>query len=159
METEKIASYLATHDYILLNVKPEELEKDGGLRYFQLLEAVGAKREYLLKFCSRVEINFPGYEAELWTAPLPRLFVEKLSEKLPYLFFLAEKKGDTLKNLLILACATGEKSQDDMALDQKKYQDFLHKQLVNVLHISAQIGLPPEQAEDTINEINAYYGL
>ena len=86
-------------------------------------------------------------------------FVQKLGEAFPYLFFLAEKEGETLKLLVMLTCQSDQVQGDNLSLDPEKFSNYLKKQLKGLLLLSEKAGLSPENAQGMIQDIHGYFGL
>lgn len=161
MEEEKIRSYLERQDFIGFQVHQEELDHPERLqRYFQLLEMVGSQPALARKFCSRWGLSFVGDCGEaLWENKKAVAFVRKLGETFPFLFFLAEKEGETLKLLVMLTCQSDKLEGDNLSLDPEKFNGFLKNQLKGLLLLSQKAGLSPENAQGLIQNIYEYFGL
>lgn len=160
MDKTKIESYLTTHEYISLGITKDELLQDGGARYFNLLEEVIHKDEYLKKFCGKLFMGFKGYtEEEMWQAKEIHSFVQKLNEIVPCLFYLAEKENQTLKLLMIFQCFSGETSGEDMGLDKTKFDSYLKSQLKEIILCSQKVGFSPDHAQSIINDVYSYFGI
>ena len=160
MTREQIEAYLQKNDYITLGVTKEELEKDGGARYFELVALLEQNTLYGRKFCGKMHLSFKNFaDEELWKSQKAREFVQKLAEKFPCLFFLAEKEQATLKLLTILACANGETQKEDLALDKDKFNSFLQAQLRGIVQMSQKVGFSPEMAQSLMDEVYAYFGI
>ena len=61
MTKEQIEAYLQKNDYITLGVTKEELEKDGGARYFELLTLLEQNTLYGRKFCGKMHLSFKNF--------------------------------------------------------------------------------------------------
>lgn len=161
MEEEKIRSYLERQDFIGFQVHQEELDHPDELqRYFQLLGLVGSQPALARKFCGRWGLSFAeDCGPALWESQGAVDFVQKLGEAFPYLFFLAEKEGETLKLLVMLTCQSDQVQGDNLSLDPEKFSNYLKKQLKGLLLLSEKAGLSPENAQGMIQDIYGYFGL
>ena len=86
-------------------------------------------------------------------------FVKKLGEIFPFLFYLAEKEGETLKLLVMLTCRSDKLEGDNLSLDREKFNAYLKQQLKGLLFMSEKTGLSPENAQSLIQGVYAYFGL
>lgn len=82
-----------------------------------------------------------------------------MADAFPFLFFLAEKEGETLKLLVMLTCQSDRVEGDNLSLDPEKFNRFLKQQLKGLLLLSEKAGLSPENAQGLIQNIYEYFGL
>ena len=161
MDEEKIRSYLERQDFIGFQVHQAELDHPEQLqRYFRLLDYVGSQTALARKFCGRWGLSF-GEDCgpALWENQGAVEFVRKLGEAFPFLFFLAEKEGETLKLLVMHSCKSDRLEGDNLSLDPEKFNGYLKKQLKGLLQLSEKTGLSPENAQGMIQNIYEYFGL
>lgn len=161
MDEEMLKQYLDGQDYIRLQVRQAELAAPQGTdRYFALLAYIGVHPEYARKFCGRLLLTFhEDCGSYLWENEKAREFVRKLAREFPFLLYLAEKEGETLKLLAILACADTTLEGDNLSMDKKRFEAFLKQQLKGLLLMCEKTGLSPENAQSLIEGIYAYFGL
>lgn len=161
MDEAVVKRYLDGQEYIRFQVKQAELEdRQGTERYFALLTYVGMHPVYARKFCSRFFLSFhEDCGKAIWANEKARDFVRRLAETFPYLLYLAEKEGETLKLLAILACANTDLEGDNLSMDKKRFETFLKQQLRGLLFLCEKTGLSPENAQSLIEGIYEYFGL
>lgn len=63
-----------------------------------------------------------------------------MADAFPFLFFLAEKEGETLKLLVMLTCQSDRVEGDNLSLDPEKFNRFLKQQLKGLLLLSEKRG-------------------
>ena len=161
MDEAMLEDYLAGQEYIRFRIRAAELAAPGGTdRYFALLAYVGMHPAYAKKFCSRLLLSFhEDCGTAIWTNENARAFVRKLAETFPYLLYLAEKEGETLKLLAILACADTTGEGENLSMDKGRFEAFMKQQLRGLLLMCEKTGLSPENAQSMIEGIYAYFGL
>lgn len=161
MEEKQLQAYLEKQDFIGFQVHEAELEQPEGTdRYFQLLDYVGSHPQWAKKFCSRWGLSFHEDCGQyLWENPKAVEFVKKLGEAFPFLFYLAEKEGETLKLLVMLTCRSDKLEGDNLSLDRDKFNAYLKQQLKGLLFMSERTGLSPENAQSLIQCVYEYFGL
>lgn len=160
MSTNDLKEFLDTHSYIAFRVSKEEMEQGITGRYFDLLSYVGSHKEYAAKFCGEFALEFAGFTAqEIWQAKEARSFVRRLNAEFPFMFYLSEKQGETLKILTILECSEGKLEGDNLALDQEKFGTYLKKQLEGIVNMCQEVGYSPEEAESMINQVYKYFNI
>jgi len=158
--TKNIEQYLNTQPYIRFSISKEELESKNIQRYFALLTYVGQHPTYAKKFCGKFLLSFRNFtQAELFHSCVVRKFVRELNSSFPFLFFLAEKEGETLKLLTILECSTGENKEENFALDQRRFATYLKAQTVGLIKMADLAGFTSAQAQLIIKQVQAYFGL
>jgi hypothetical protein len=160
MEVQMIEKYLDTHSRIYFHVHQAELDDPENIsRYFELLAYLEKHPQRAGQFCNALELSFdPDCGEHLWKNEKVVSFVRQLTS-FPFLFFLAEKEGDTLKFLAALSCCSGEKAGDNLALDAEKFHQLLQQQMKGLLVMSQAAGFSPENAQSLMDCIFAYYGL
>ena len=160
MATEDIEEYLANHSYIAFRVSREELEQGITGRYFDLLSYVGQHKEYAGKFCGEFALEFEGFTPqEIWQGQETHSFVRRLNAEFPFMFYLAEKQGPTLKLLTILECSDGKLQGDNMALDEEKFGKYLKTQLEGLINMCQWVGYSPEEAQVMVNQVYKYFNI
>lgn len=161
MEEGQLQAYLDRQDFIGFQVREAELEQpEGTARYFQLLDYVGRHPQYAKKFCSHWGLSFhEDCGPYLWENQGAVEFVKKLGEAFPFLFYLAEKEGETLKLLVMLTCRSDRLEGDNLSLDKDKFNAYLKQQLKGLLLMSEKTGLSPENAQSLMQGVYEYFGL
>ncbi len=160
MSTDDIEQYLATHTYIAFRVSKAELEQGITGRYFDLLSFVGQHKEYAGKFCGEFALEFAGYTPqEIWQGKETRSFVRRLNAEFPFMFYLAEKQGPTLKLLTILECSEGKLTGDNLALNEKKFGTYLKAQLEGIINTCQWVGYSPEEAQALVDQVYKYFNI
>lgn len=94
----------ATHDYNLLMIERELVEKMNIESPLQSLKAMAIDAACARQFANRVGICFEGYEddGEVYQDAKVRAYVQALTERFPYWLHFASKEDDTL--FVILNC-------------------------------------------------------
>ena len=161
MEEAQMKAYLDRQPFIRFQVSQAELAAPQGTdRYGELLAYVGSQVEYARKFCGKWSLSFQAdCGPYLWENPQAVAFVRQLGDTFPYLFYLAEKEGETLKLLVMLNCMSDKLEGDNLSLDKAKFNVFLKTQLKGLLLMSERAGLSPENAESQIQSVYEYFGL
>lgn len=160
MATDDIEEYLAAHNYIAIRVSKEELEQGITGRYFDLLTFVGQHKKYAGKFCGEFALEFAGFTPqEIWQGKETRSFVRRLNAEFPFMFYLSEKQGETLKLLTILECSDGKLQGDNMALNQEKFEKYLKTQLEGLINTCQWVGYSPEDAQIMVEQVYKYFGI
>ena len=158
--SEKFKEYLDKQEYIKFSITKEELTTNNIQRYFDLLQYVGTNLAYAKKFGGKFAFYFEGYsEDEIWREPLIRAFVKKLNATFPYLFYLAEKQGGTLKLLTILECATGKSEGENLAMDKEHFSEYLKEQIQGIVKMAQKTGISPENAQSMMQQVYDYFGI
>lgn len=85
-------------------------------------------------------------------------FVKRLTAY-PYLFFLAEKEGETLKFLTALSCRKGGLVGDNLSLDKDLFNELLQKQMKGILVMSQAAHFSPENAKSIMDSVFTYFGM
>lgn len=161
MEEEQLQAYLDKQDFIGFQVHQAELaDPEKAARYFQLLDYVGRHPRWAKKFCSRWGLSFAEDCGQyLWENQKAVDFVKKLGAAFPFLFYLAEKEGETLKLLVMLTCRSDKLEGDNLSLDRDKFNAYLKEQLKGLLLMSEKTGLSPENAQSLMQGVYEYFGL
>ena len=160
MTEETIKAYLDKQPFIRLEVHQEELEDAGkGARYGALLDYLGRHPEYAAKFCSKLSLSFaPDCGDNVWKNEKAAAFVQRLLQ-FPWLFFFAEKEGETLKLLVALGCQKGKDRGDQLALDKEVFQAVLQKQMQGMVRMSQKAGFSAENIESLMLCVFEYFGI
>lgn len=100
----------------------------------------------------------PSCGTDLWENEAAAAFVKRLTAY-PYLFFLAEKEGETLKFLTALSCRKGGLVGDNLSLDKDLFNELLQKQMKGILVMSQAAHFSPENAKSIMDSVFTYFGM
>ncbi|MCH3949456.1 MAG: hypothetical protein LKE33_00730 [Acidaminococcus sp.] len=160
MNSTEIQSYLEKNTALKWQIPKSVYEApEGAEPYLQILRFIGEHPEFAEKFCGRLSISFaPGCRADIWREAGAVRFVKSLTD-CPFLFFLAEKEGNTLKLLAALSCYDGRQSGDELALDKSAFSDLLRNQLKGIVLMSKLVRFTPERAQSFVVDVLTYFGM
>jgi hypothetical protein len=160
MNSIEIQSYLEANTTLEWQIRKSECEApEGAEPYLQILRFIGEHPEYAEKFCGRLSISFaPDCRAEIWREAGAARIIKSLTA-CPFLFFLAEKEGDTLKLLAALSCYDGRQSGDELALDKAAFSDLLRNQMKGIVLTSKLVRFTPEKAQSLVMDVLTYFGM
>lgn len=161
MEEAAIKKILDSHEQLVFQIQQNDLHNaEKTAAYASLLAYVGMHPAYGKKFCGCWTLSFtPDCGTALWENTKAVQFVRNLGTQFPFLFYLAEKEGETLKLLVMLFCKSDKVEGDNLSLDRDIFNRFLKEQLKGILLMSEKVGLSPENAQVQMQSVYEYFGL
>ncbi len=161
MEEVAIKKILDTNRQLVFQLRQEDLDNaEKTAAYFALLAYVGTHPAYGKKFCGHWKLSFATDCGDsLWENTKAVQFIRDLGAQFPFLFYLAEKEGETLKLLVMLFCKSDKVEGDNLSLDRDIFNRFLKEQLKGILFMSEKAGLSPENAKAQMQSVYEYFGL
>ncbi len=161
MDEAAIKEILDSHAQLVFQMQQSDLNnEEKKADYASLLAYVGMHPAYGKKFFGRWTLSFAtDCGTALWENPKAVQFVRDLGTQFPFLFYLAEKEGETLKLLVMLFCKSDKVEGDNLSLDRDTFNRFLKEQLKGILFMSEKAGLSPENAQAQMQSVYEYFGL
>lgn len=149
-------------DYLNIAIDKEDIENNNIGKYLDMLDPLYPNIPLANKFCEKVSLFIDGYDndsRELWEIPEVRKFAKSLNEKFHYWFYFLDKNTSSLMWITLALFGTGKGKANGYEIDNKAFNDFLHKQMVYLNEVCLCSNGTKDKVEQLMNNVYRYYGM
>jgi len=149
-------------DYLSITIARRDIETNNISKYLALLDPLYPNIKLANKFCEKVALYIEGYDhdpRELWQIPEVRRFIKALNERFHYWLYFLDKNTGSLSMITLALFSTGKGRKNAYEIDVRAFNEFLHKQMVNLNEVCLCSNGTKEKAENLMRNVYKYYGM